>query len=156
MVFITELRLCFLATQQQTNSDKNQVDESQHISNHSRYYKLWHNGRFLYSVHVIAFRTAGLQNLRASPPSQHIWTIWHSDKREPQGEISQRFEYSGAKERIAWEGCRERSGVTFYWLICINNQGQAVENAAFIEEWAWRKCCQLRIIMSQWNMRKKQ
>lgn len=40
MVFITELRLCFLATQQQTNSDKKQVDESQHISNHSRYYKL--------------------------------------------------------------------------------------------------------------------
>lgn len=68
MVFITELRLCFLATQQQTNSDKKQVDESQHISNHSRYYKLWQNGRFLYSVHVIAFRTAGLQNLRASPP----------------------------------------------------------------------------------------
>lgn len=125
MPLITEQRRYFLATQQQAINDKNQGDDCQHISNHSS---------FLYSVHVRAYGapTAGLQNLGAPPPGQHIWTIWHSDNRELQGHISQQhekclFEHSRAKDHTASRGCGERNSVKLYWIIWINNQRLAAE-----------------------------
>lgn len=50
----------------------------------------------------------------SEPPSQHIWIIWHSDN--PRGQISRWhgkcvFKNSGAKNRRASRGCRERGAM---------------------------------------------
>ena len=142
---IAERGRYFLATQQQAIDDKNQGDECQRIW--SKCWKLWRSNCFLYSVYVSAdWPRSQVQKPPHRSASQHIWTIWHTDNRQPQGHISQEHKKcvcsSGAKGHNASPGCSERGGVTFYWLIYINNRTQTAEKAASIETKAWRKCCQ--------------
>lgn len=122
----------------------NQEGECQHISNGS----IISYGTTVVFCIQFMWQSSNCKTAEPAgkPPSQHIWTIWHCDNREPQGHISQQhgkcvFEHSGAEDRTASEGSREKSGVTFYWLISINNQMQAAEKAVFTEDKACRKCC---------------
>lgn len=113
-----------------------QGDEYQHISKHSS---------SLYSVHVRAdgAPTAGLQNMRVSPP---VSTFGPSDTvttGSPRGQTV----HQQRSVCVCVCECRERSPVTLYWIIY--NQTQAAENGAFTEDKAWGKCCPVYIIMSR-------
>lgn len=56
----------------------NQGGKSQHISNCSKYYKLWYNCTFLYSVHVTELQLQHCRTCGRAPKSAHLdlLTLW--------------------------------------------------------------------------------